>query len=68
MNIRKHNNICNKVNPTSTGAGDGTVTRSSVPFISFPLYFLVLGLIVFVIHFIIFCKQIQTDLLPDELQ
>ena len=48
--------------------GDGPVTRSSVPFISVSLYFLVLCLIVPVIHFVTFCKQIQTEFLQVEVR
>ena len=59
MNVRRHYIICSKIKPTGTVVGDGLVTRSSVPFISVPLYFFVLGLIVFVNHFMTFCKQIQ---------
>ena len=67
MNIRRHNIIFSNINLTDTDEGDGLVTLSSVPFNSVPLDFLVLGLIVFVIH-LIFCKQIETDLFPDEVR
>jgi len=47
--------------------GDDLVTGSSVSF-SVWLYFLVLSVFVFVIHFVTFCKQIQTEFLQDEAQ
>ena len=67
MNMRKQYIICNNINPTDTDEGDRLVTLSSVPFNSVPLDFLVLGLIAFEIH-LIFYKQIQTDLIPDEVR
>jgi len=45
------------------GVGDGPVTRSSEPFISVSLYILVLCLIVLIIHFVTFCKQMQKEFL-----
>jgi hypothetical protein len=47
--------------------GESPVTPSSMPFISVSLYFPVLSLMVFVIHFATFCKQIDTHYLQDEV-
>jgi len=68
MSIRRRKIICSKVIPTVTGVGDGPVTRSSVPFISVTLYFLVLGHTGFIIQFVTFCKEIQTDFLQNKLR
>ena len=50
------------------GVSDGPVTHFTVSFISVSLYCFVLCLIVFVIHIVTFCQQIQTEFLQVEVR